>query len=106
MDQSTLGEELGSLLGIPFIPLDTLAWRPGWLQTPEDDFRSNVVAAMSRADNGWVIDGNYFRMLGTLVEDQATDIICKFFNGSTRCITFPGTCVGLENRCAQGLILR
>jgi hypothetical protein len=36
-----------------------------------------VSAAMARSE-GWVIDGNY-SVLGTLVSDHVTDIICTSF---------------------------
>lgn len=29
------------------------------------------------SDNGWVVDGNYTRRIGTVAQDNATDIICE-----------------------------
>lgn len=76
--QTTLGRELGQLLDITAISLDTLAFLPGWRKASADEFRGTVVAAMSSNDKGWVIDGNYTSILGSMVPDNATDIICEF----------------------------
>ncbi|TCD63379.1 hypothetical protein EIP91_005610 [Steccherinum ochraceum] len=73
--KSTLGSDLESLLDIPLVSLDKIFWRPGWLQTPDDEFRSAVVAVLTRSEASWIVDGNYARKLGTLVQDLATDII-------------------------------
>ena len=62
---------------MPHIPLDALFWLPNWGKTPHDEFRANVRAAMDQSERGWVIDGNYTKRLGTIVQDEATDIICK-----------------------------
>ena len=75
--QSTLGAELAALLGVPFISLDTLFWLPGWAETPTDEFRTKVRVALDQDTRGWVVDGNYTQRLGTIVQNEATDIICK-----------------------------
>lgn len=73
--KTTLGAELAVILGVPAIPLDTFGWSPGWQHTPNDEFREKVVAALSKADKGWVVDGNWTARLGTFLQEQATDII-------------------------------
>lgn len=70
---------MAALLGVPYISLDVLFWQPGWEITPTDEFRAKVRAALDRADGGWVVDGNYTSRLGTMVHDEATDIICEAF---------------------------
>ncbi|KAJ7445990.1 hypothetical protein B0H11DRAFT_1746351 [Mycena galericulata] len=71
----TVGRQLADLLGVPFIPLDTLFWKPGWRQSTNEEMREKVVQALTNAPNGWVVDGNYTRRIGTIVEDQSTDVI-------------------------------
>ncbi|KAJ7444635.1 hypothetical protein B0H11DRAFT_2089033 [Mycena galericulata] len=73
--KSTVGRQLADLLGVPFIPLDTLFWKPGWRQSTNEEMREKVVQALANAPNGWVVDGNYTRRIGTIVEDQSTDVI-------------------------------
>lgn len=64
-------------MGVSYINLDGLYWEPGWKKLSDDDFRKKVRAAMDQSDKGWVIDGSYSRVLGTIVDDEATDVICK-----------------------------
>ncbi|KDQ55530.1 hypothetical protein JAAARDRAFT_692396 [Jaapia argillacea MUCL 33604] len=73
---TTLGQDLSSILGIPFTSLDALFWQPNWGQTPTEEFRTKVQEAMlAQPDKGWIMDGNYIRRLGGLIDEQATDII-------------------------------
>jgi len=59
------------LLNIPHISLDTLHWGPNWLACP-----AKVQAKLNdTAETGWIIDGSYASKLGSLVKDNATDII-------------------------------
>ena len=75
--QSTLARELATILDLPCILLDTLHWTPGWGERSAEEFRTIVRAAMDQDPRGWVIDGNYTSKLGTIVSDEATDIICQ-----------------------------
>ncbi|KAJ7040954.1 hypothetical protein C8F04DRAFT_1305660 [Mycena alexandri] len=67
--------KLAGLLGVPFISLDTLFWKPGWKMSTNEELRSKVEAALADAPNGWVVDGNYRRRIGTVVEENSTDVI-------------------------------
>ncbi|KAJ7719445.1 hypothetical protein DFH07DRAFT_784649 [Mycena maculata] len=40
-----------------------------------EQFRANVERALADAPDGWVVDGNYGRRIGTIVGDRATDVI-------------------------------
>ncbi|KAJ7922676.1 hypothetical protein B0H13DRAFT_2655553 [Mycena leptocephala] len=73
--KSTVGKQLAEVLGVPFIPLDTFFWKPGWKQSTNEEMRAKVDLALANAPNGWVVDGNYTRRIGTIVEDNATDVI-------------------------------
>ncbi|KAJ3554224.1 hypothetical protein NM688_g3216 [Phlebia brevispora] len=73
--KSTLGAELAATLGVPFIALDTLFWLPGWRKSTIDEFKTSVRAALDQCERGWVVDGNYVRRLGPIVQNEATDII-------------------------------
>lgn len=41
------------------------------------EFRTRVFAALNKDPRGWVVDGNYTKLLGPKVSNQATDVICK-----------------------------
>lgn len=59
--KSRLAGELGRLLGIRVLHLDTLFWKPGWVPTPIDEW-----AAIQRdelAGASWIADAQYDDML-------------------------------------------
>ena len=76
LHQSTTGKQLAALLGVPFISLDTLFWKPGWQQSTNDEMRERLERALAEAPHGWVVDGNYTRRVGPIVDDSSTDTIC------------------------------
>jgi adenylate kinase family enzyme len=55
--KSTFARRLGGLLDIEVIHLDSLYWRPGWVETPKPEW-AETVARLARRD-AWVMDGNY-----------------------------------------------
>jgi adenylate kinase family enzyme len=55
--KSTLGRRLGATLGLPVVHLDTLYWRPGWVEPSQEEWREQVRLAVQ--PEAWVIDGNY-----------------------------------------------
>lgn len=55
--KSTLARRLGSALGLPVIHLDALFWKPGWVETPRDEFIGQQRRALMA--EGWIVDGNY-----------------------------------------------
>ncbi|MFZ5919617.1 MAG: adenylate kinase [Chloroflexota bacterium] len=58
--KSTLAEGLAQKLGLDFVELDALYWKPGWEGTPDDEFAAKVEAA-TRGDR-WAVAGNYSRV--------------------------------------------
>ncbi|KAJ7696200.1 hypothetical protein B0H17DRAFT_1053914 [Mycena rosella] len=73
--KSTLGKQLAEILGVPFVVLDTLFWKPGWQQSTNEEMREKVLEALANAPNGWVVDGSYSGKIGSLVQDISTDVI-------------------------------
>jgi len=57
--KTTTARRLAERLGLRRIELDALFWKPGWEQTPDDEFLPAVDKA-TLGDN-WVLDGNYSR---------------------------------------------
>ena len=55
--KSTLAQEMGGGLGLEVIHLDRLFWRPGWVETPREEWRAIQEDLLRR--EAWIIDGNY-----------------------------------------------
>ena len=55
--KSTLARQLGEISGLPVIPLDSLFWKPGWTETPKEEWR-RTVEGLVKGDE-WIIDGNF-----------------------------------------------
>lgn len=55
--KSTLAAEIGEAHGLPVIHLDAHYWRPGWVPTPEAEWRAQIGRLV--AGDAWVMDGNY-----------------------------------------------
>jgi adenylate kinase family enzyme len=73
--KSTTARAIGLALELPVIELDAINWQPGWrdLNTHDpDEFARRVEAAVSAP--GWVVDGNYGRVLPTVLR-RATDVV-------------------------------
>jgi adenylate kinase family enzyme len=60
--KSTLARRLGHDLGIPCFHMDRLYWKPGWVESNDDELRAKVQAVLA-GNPQWVIDGNYSRVL-------------------------------------------
>lgn len=55
--KSTLARRLGEKLGLPVIHLDVLFWKPGWVESDRDDYRTRVMAALQAP--AWICDGQF-----------------------------------------------
>ena len=58
--KSTLGKQLATALQVPFVELDALNWRPGWVglnETNPEKFESLIAKATD--GDGWVVAGSY-----------------------------------------------
>lgn len=80
--KSTLARKLGEVTELPVIHLDREHWRPGWVETPRDEWESRVreLAAAER----WIIDGNYGGTMKTRLERADTIVFLDF--GRARCL--------------------
>ncbi|PYI91788.1 MAG: AAA family ATPase [Verrucomicrobia bacterium] len=55
--KSTLAARIAARTGLPLIHLDALFWKPGWKETPREEWKQIVVELLQR--DSWVMDGNY-----------------------------------------------
>lgn len=58
--KTTLARQLGVLLGIPSVELDSLHWEPNWTMASLSVFRERVDSALG--GDAWVVDGNYSKV--------------------------------------------
>jgi adenylate kinase family enzyme len=57
--KSTFARKLAAKVGLRYIELDALFWKPNWQEPSDDEFFPKLESALS--ENGWVLDGNYNR---------------------------------------------
>lgn len=55
--KSTFSKELGSITGLPVIHLDREYWRPGWEETPREEWAIRVAEMLG--GERWIMDGNF-----------------------------------------------
>ncbi len=71
--KSTFATALAARLGVPYVSLDGMFWKPGWVEPDKAEFGADV-AAVAGGD-AWVIDGNYPSHAGALRRERA-DAVC------------------------------
>jgi adenylate kinase family enzyme len=71
--KSRLARELAGVLAVPFVELDAIFHQPGWVPLPADEFTARVSAAT--AGDGWVVDGNYSKVVRPVVWRRADTVI-------------------------------
>ncbi len=79
--KTTFSRQLAERTGLPLVHLDEQFWRPGWVETPRDEWidrQSELVAAPR-----WIIEGNYsrtfdlrFARADTLLVLRAPRLVC------------------------------
>lgn len=57
--KSTFSKELAAMLGVQYIEMDLLFWKPNWEESNHTEFFFKVEKAI--INDGWVLDGNYSR---------------------------------------------
>lgn len=72
--KSILAERIGERIGLPVVELDAIFWMSGWRSKPLEQFRTDVVSALSGYPEGWVCVGNYSNVRD-IVLPQADTVI-------------------------------
>jgi adenylate kinase family enzyme len=74
--KSTFARQLAEMTGIPFVSLDALYWKPGWVASDNAEFGQRV-AEVARQPQ-WVMDGNFTSSGAGELRRQASDTVIWF----------------------------
>ena len=55
--KSTFAARLAERLGVPYLQMDTLYWKPDWTPSTDEEFFPRLEAALQQEQ--WVLDGNF-----------------------------------------------
>lgn len=79
--KSQLAQELGRALGIRVLHLDELYWKPGWVETPENEWEA--LQRRELTSESWVVEAQYDDMIDdwrdaadTVVFLDASPLLC------------------------------
>jgi hypothetical protein len=79
--KSQLAQELGRALDIRVVHLDELYWKPGWVETPEDEWEA--LQRRELTSESWVVEAQYDDMIDdwrdaadTVVFLDASPLVC------------------------------
>lgn len=57
--KSTLATALAEKTGLPLIHMDVVFWKPGWVETPDDEFVPRIEELAAK--DAWIMEGNFSR---------------------------------------------
>jgi adenylate kinase family enzyme len=80
--KSTLAKRLDRVLNVGVVHLDSLYWKPGWIETPKQDWQKTIESIISR--DSWIIDGNYSGTLDSRL--AACDTVIFLDSGRMICL--------------------
>jgi adenylate kinase family enzyme len=71
--KTTLARAVAAALDVPFVETDALVHGPGWSETGDGELRELLRPTVE--GEGWVIDSDYGRKLGTYVMEHADTVV-------------------------------
>jgi adenylate kinase family enzyme len=71
--KTTFSTSLAAVTGLPLIHLDEQYWRPGWVETPNDEWDRTQRALVDQPR--WIMDGNYGRTVAIRLARADTVIV-------------------------------
>jgi adenylate kinase family enzyme len=74
--KSTFARRLSEMTGIPFVSLDALFWKPGWVASDNAAFGRRVAEVVRQPR--WVMDGNYISSGAGELRRQLSDTVIWF----------------------------
>jgi adenylate kinase family enzyme len=92
--KSTFAQRLSAATGIPFVSLDALFWKPGWVESEPAEFDARVTEAARQPR--WIMDGDFFSYETAKLRRQLADTIFWFDLPRLTCM------LGIVTRLATG----
>lgn len=95
--KSTLSRQLSQVTGLPLVHLDRHYWKPGWVETPVEEWR--VLQSKLLAGDVWIVDGNYQKTFDIRFARADTVIVLAFsrytclLRALTRSLRNHGKCI-------------
>ncbi len=74
--KSTFARRLSEMIGVPFVSLDALYWKPGWVASDNAEFDERVTEIARQPQ--WVMDGNYTRYGAGELRRHSSDTVIWF----------------------------
>ncbi|MDF2939020.1 MAG: topology modulation protein [Paenibacillaceae bacterium] len=74
--KSTLAQQLEKELSLPLYHLDAYYWKPGWTQTPNEEWDAFLEELVQK--EAWILDGNYSRTLEIRMKRADTIILLDY----------------------------
>jgi adenylate kinase family enzyme len=74
--KSTFARQLTEVLGIPLVHLDKLYWKPGWVESENEDFLNRLKQILEQPT--WIVDGNYTGKMSSRFEAADTIIYMDY----------------------------
>jgi adenylate kinase family enzyme len=74
--KSTFARRLSEITDIPFVSLDALYWKPGWVASDNAEFEQRIAEVARRPQ--WVMDGNYTRYGAGELRRHSSDTVIWF----------------------------
>jgi adenylate kinase family enzyme len=74
--KSTFARRLSEITGLPFVSLDALYWKPGWVASDNTEFEQRVAEVARRPQ--WVMDGNFTGSGAGELRRQVSDTLIWF----------------------------
>jgi adenylate kinase family enzyme len=71
--KTTLARRVAGALDVPFVETDALVHGPGWSETGDAELRELLRPTVER--DGWVLDSDYRRKIGTYVMEHADTVV-------------------------------
>jgi adenylate kinase family enzyme len=71
--KSTFARTLAKKLNIPVVHLDAMFWHPGWVEMPQDEWRSRQEELVR--ESSWIIDGTHAPTLDVRLRAANTVVI-------------------------------
>ena len=74
--KSTFARRLSDMTGLPFVSLDAMYWKPGWVASDNAEFGQRVAEVARRPQ--WVMDGNFTSSGAGELRRQVSDTVIWF----------------------------